>query len=86
MDIWLQTISLYTKAHDVKQYISFISMKTTGVKHKARGPNAAHRVILCGPWRLERHMIAFTSRAFILKVSNEMYLCHNNREMFSNKQ
>jgi len=53
----------------------------TGVKQKARGPNAAHHAILFGPWRLESHMVTFISCAFILKVSNLMDLC-NIREMF----
>jgi len=32
-------------------------LSDTGVKHEARGPNPARHVILCSPWRHERHMI-----------------------------
>jgi len=53
-----------------KSTLEVLLVWSTGIKHEARGPNAARRVILCGPWRLERHMIAFITRAFILKVTN----------------
>jgi len=34
----------------------YIKLENTGVKLKARGPDLAHHVILCGPQQFEWHM------------------------------